>query len=40
MDILIVQIIMVMLALYKHYYFIKKIETIKLKPEINEKHLE
>ncbi|PAV28609.1 hypothetical protein CIL05_15035 [Virgibacillus profundi] len=28
-DILIVQILLVALALYKHYYFIKKIKTIK-----------
>ena len=28
-DILFVQIIMVVLGLYKHYYFIKKIKTIK-----------
>lgn len=31
-DILFVQIILVMLGLYKHYYFIKKIKTIK--PEV------
>ncbi|KAB2488331.1 hypothetical protein AZF06_22715 [Priestia endophytica] len=32
-DILPIQILLVVLALYKHYYFIKKIKTIKLKQD-------
>jgi uncharacterized membrane protein YbaN (DUF454 family) len=32
-DILPIQIFLVVLALYKHYYFIKKIKTIKLKQD-------
>ncbi|WBX82266.1 DUF454 family protein [Virgibacillus salarius] len=32
-DILLVKILLVILALYKHYYFIKKIKTLKPKQE-------
>ncbi|WP_087971877.1 YbaN family protein [Oceanobacillus rekensis] len=37
-DILIVQIILIVLGLYKHYYFINNIKTIKLGQEENNKH--
>lgn len=37
-DILFVQIILVVLGLYKHYYFIKKIKTVD--EEKNDKHSE